>query len=385
MAVLFKGIRNYLKRADLFLILVTLLSAGFGFLLIYSATGGSGRTVRMQVVSLIIGLALMVVISKIDYHDMGRAWKFLAVACILILILTTAIGSSRAGSQDRAWIHIGSLSIQPSEFIKIAFAITFAKHYDLIKERIDSPINVFLLAIHGLIPMAILIVQKDMGMMLVFGLMLVIMMFAANVKLRYFVMAGIILLIGEPVIWSAVLGATQKNRILALFDPVKYASNAYQQSQGLLAIGSGMLFGNGLFKGKLTQGASYLLPEKQNDMIFAVVGEELGFIGCVLVLCILTIFLLRILHDARQAKDPMGSIICVGIFASFAIQLGVNIGAALMILPITGISLPFFSSGGSSLMASFTAVGVVLSVYMRRDTHLFYGKEMPELSGKSIR
>ncbi|MFT8889817.1 MAG: FtsW/RodA/SpoVE family cell cycle protein [Ethanoligenens sp.] len=154
----------------------------------------------------------MIAVSKTDYHDMAKAWKWIALVSILLMIFTLLIGSSRAGSQDRAWIHIGSNTIQPAEVIKVAFVITFAKHYDSVKERIGYLRQVLLLTLHGLIPMALLILQKDMGMMLVFALMFIFMLFIANVRLRYFALAAIALFAGSSLIWSKVLGATQKNK-----------------------------------------------------------------------------------------------------------------------------------------------------------------------------
>lgn len=372
--LIFKKILIYIKATDHILILLTTVASAFGLALIDSATQGSARMLTVQVVGIIIGYAVMVTISHIDYHDIANVWKVLAIISIFFLVLTIAIGSSRAGSQDRAWIRIGSNTIQPSEFIKIIFAITFAKHYDLIKEEINKLRNVLMLTLHAMIPIVLLLIQRDMGMLLVYTLMFVCMMFAANIKLRYFYIAGLAGLISAPIIWSKILGATQKNRILALFNPIKYSTDAYQQTQGRLAIGSGGLFGEGLFHGQITQGLTSQLPEKQNDMIFAVAGEELGFVGCLLILFILLFFLIRLLQDARKAKDPMGFIICIGVFSSFAVQIAVNIGAALMLLPITGISLPFFSYGGSSIVSCFAAVGIALSVYMHRSTSIFSDK-----------
>lgn len=378
--VLFRHIARYIKATDRILIFLTMLATVFGVILIDSATQGSVRMIAVQIIGIVIGFVIMVVISQIDYHDIASAWKVLAVVSVFFLILTIAIGSSRAGSQDRAWIRIGSNTVQPSEFIKIIFAITFAKHYDLIKEEITKPRNVLLLTLHAIVPIVLLFIQRDMGMLLVYTLMFVCMMFAANVKLRYFAIAGLTGLICAPILWSKFLGATQKNRILALFDPVKYSVDAYQQTQGRLAIGSGGLFGEGLFHGQITQGAASQLPEKQNDMIFAVAGEELGFIGCIAILAIFLFFLLRLIQVARTSKDPMGYIICIGVFSSFAAQITVNIAAALMLFPITGISLPFFSYGGSSIVSCFAAVGVALSVYMHRNTNIFSNKSVSTLT-----
>jgi rod shape determining protein RodA len=317
----------------------------------------------------------MVILSKFDYHDMTESWKYIAIAGAVLLILPLVIGSSRAGSQDKSWIWIGKFTIQPSEFVKLAFILTFSKHYDAVKEKIKSPRTVLLLFLHGIAPVGILVLQKDMGMMLVYLLMLTFLLFAANVQLRYFAIIGVGIVVGAPLIWSKILGATQRLRILALFDPAKYASEAYQQVQGRAAIGSGEIFGYGLFKGPVSQGLASLLPEKQNDMIFAVAGEELGFIGCVLILVIFTLLLIRLIHIARNSKDSLGSMICIGIFASFAVQMMINVGMVLMLLPVIGISLPFFSSGGSSVTSCFFAVGIALSVYMHRSEALFTGRD----------
>jgi rod shape determining protein RodA len=278
------SIWQYFKKTDMILIAITLIASSYGFILVYSATKGSGRTLAVQIAALAAGVAGMVILSKFDYHDMTESWKYIAIAGAVLLILPLVIGSSRAGSQDKSWIWIGKFTIQPSEFVKLAFILTFSKHYDAVKEKIKSPRTVLVLFLHGLVPVGILILQKDMGMMLVYLLMLTFMMFTANVQLRYFAVIGVGVIAGAPLIWSKIFGATQRLRILALFDPAKYASEAYQQVQGRTAIGSGEIFGYGLFKGPVTQGLASLLPEKQNDMIFAVAGEELGFIGCVLIL-----------------------------------------------------------------------------------------------------
>jgi rod shape determining protein RodA len=375
MKTVFNTVWRYIKRTDLSLIFLALLATGYGFILVYSVTPNSGRTILIQVAGIAIGIISMIIVSKIDYHNIAKAWKYIAIGCILLLLLTLVIGKSRAGSSDKSWIWLGPVTIQPSEFVKVAFAVTFAKHYDMVKEDVSSPRNVILLTIHGLIPICILLLQKDIGMMLVFILMFIFMMFAANVKLIYFVVAGTITLISSPLIWEKVLGTTQKNRILSLFDPIKYAADAYQQTQGRITLGSGGLFGYGLFNDSITQGSASLLPEKQNDMIFAVAGQELGLIGCIAILIIFTMLLIRIILISRKSKDNLGAIICIGIFASFSVQMMVNIGAVLVIFPITGISLPFFSSGGSSIVSCFLAIGLVLSVYMNRSDLLFTGNK----------
>jgi rod shape determining protein RodA len=375
MKTAFNAVWSYIRQTDLPLIFFTLLATSYGFILIYSATQGNGRTVLVQVAGIAIGLIGMIILSNMDYHNIATAWRYIAIGSAFLLLITIFIGSSRAQSQDKAWIWLGPITIQPSEFVKVAFVITFAKHYDMVKENVNSLRNIMLLTLHGIIPICFLLMQKDIGMTLVFILMFTFMMFAANVKLIYFAVAGTLTLICSPLIWSKVLGATQKNRILSLFNPIKYAADAYQQTQGRAAISSGEIFGYGLFKGPMTQGIASLLPEKQNDMIFAVAGEELGLIGCVLIVIIFSIIFIRIILNSRAAKDSLGSMMCIGIFASISVQMVINIGAALMLFPITGISLPFFSSGASSIISCFLSIGIVLSVYMHRNDLLFAGKK----------
>jgi rod shape determining protein RodA len=325
----------------------------------------------------VLGFIAMIVLSKIDYHIILGFWKVFAAICIILLIITLIWGKGPSGSSDKSWLYIGSRSVQPAEFIKVAFIITFAKHYDLVKDEISSPKNVMLLCLHGAVPIGIIVLQKDMGMALVFIVMFVCMMFATNIKLRYFAGGAIGLLIAAPIVWNKVFGNTQRNRILALFDPTnsKYADKMYQQNQAISALASGKIWGYGLFNGPKTQSsATSALSERQNDMIFAVAGEELGLIGCLAIILILAIILVRFIIDAGHSKDSMGSMICVGAFSMFSVQMIVNLGMVLRILPVVGLTLPFFSSGGSSALSSFLAIGLVLSVYMHRKDLMFAGQ-----------
>jgi rod shape determining protein RodA len=374
MKYVLNSIYKYFKTTDTVLFMLTVITSLFGMLMVYSATlsSSSNRTIFMQALVLLIGIFFMVFISKIDYHTFTNLWKFVAVAGAALLILTLIIGKGRDGVDEKAWIYFGTQSIQPSELVKVAFIITFAKHIDIVKENINSPKNVLLLMLHAAIPIGLIVLEHDMGMTLVFAFMFICMLFAGNLKLRYFVGAAILGLIAAPVAWKA-LGTRQTKRILALFNPDAYPKQAWQQAQGKSAIASGELWGYGLFNGPKTQSsiASGALPEKQNDMIFAVIGEELGFIGCLLIIILLVALLMKILLTARSSKDIMGSVICIGVFSSFAIQIISNIGMCLNLMPVIGLTLPFLSSGGSSLLSAFMLVGLVLSVYNNRSDLLF--------------
>lgn len=380
MGKIFAAVVRYIKQTDRTLIFFSLAAAFYGLLLVYTATRymSTLSLVITQTIAIGIGFVAMIIISKIDYHTILSFWKFIGAASVLLLIITLLFGTGPSGSEDRSWLVIGGRSVQPAEFIKVAFIVTFAKHYDLVKDEITSPLNVLLLCLHGAIPIGIILLQRDMGMALVFVFMFICMLFATNVQMRYFAAGGIALLIAAPIIWNKVFGDTQRNRILALFDPnnPKYAQHMYQQNQAITALASGKIWGYGLFNGPKTQSsATSALSERQNDMIFAVAGEELGLIGCLAIILILSIILIRCIVDARHAKDSAGAMICVGAFSMFAIQTIVNLGMVLRILPVVGLTLPFFSSGGSSALSSFLAVGLVLSVYMHRKDLMFAGQD----------
>lgn len=382
----FAAVARYIKQTDRILILFSLLASLYGLLLVYSATlykntnGGLNRTTIMQIICIVVGFGIMVLLSKIDYHTICDLWKFIAAASVILLIVTLIFGTGPAGSQDKSWLVIGGQSVQPAEFIKVAFIITFSKHFDIVKDDLSSPKNALLLCLHAAVPIGIIVLQKDMGMALVFIVIFVCMIFSTNLQLRYFVAGGIAVLIAFPFIWNKVFGegSEQQKRILALFDPTnsKNADVMYQQNQAVSALASGKIWGYGLFKGPKTQSTvTAALSERQNDMIFAVAGEELGFIGCLAIILILSVLLIRFIIDAGHSKDAMGSMICIGAFSAFAVQILVNIGMVLRLLPVVGLTLPFFSSGGSSAVSSFILVGLVLSVYMHRKDLMFAGQD----------
>lgn len=371
----FTAIIRYFKQTDILLMLFSLAASMYGLVLIYSATmsmSSHKSLVVTQIIAIGIGVVAMIVLSKIDYHTIGDWWKIIAAVSVLLLLYTLIWGKGPEVSEDKSWIIIGGRSLQPAEFIKIAFVITFSKHFDMVKDNLSSVKNVALLCLHGAVPIGIIVLQKDMGMALVYIVIFISMLFVSNIKLRYFAGGAILLMIATPIIWNLLFGDTQRNRILALLDPNNddFAKQMYQQNLGITALASGKLWGYGLLNGPKTQSVGSL-PERQNDFIFAATGEELGFIGCIVVMIILSLILIRIIVDSTHSKDAMGSMICIGIFASFAIQIMINIGMVLRLLPVVGLTLPFFSSGGSSVLSAFLAVGMVLSVYMHRKNLMF--------------
>ena len=302
--------------------------------------------------------------------------------------LVFLFGIQVTGTDDTAWIQLpGGFSFQPSEFMKICFIITFTKHLSILIEndKIKSLFGVVTLCIHAVIPMAMIHKQGDDGAVLIFLFIALVMSFLAGVEGKYFAILGGLLAVGLPLVWNFFLNDEHRNRILALFDLDGNAMTNYgwQQYQGKVSIASGKLTGNGLYNG--TRVGHGIVPEQENDFIFTVAGEEFGFIGCIILLLILLFICLRILYKGKTALDVKGSFICYGVFALIASQTVVNIGMVLGLIPVIGITLPFFSAGGTSVMSILICIGLVQSVIKHQEKDINSAKiRIGSLSRKKI-
>lgn len=360
------SISDYLKRCDIVLWILTFVAVTYSLLLISSMQrSGDYNFLRTQTIAVVLGLVISVIISVADYKYVISKWKIVAVVGLFLATLVFVFGIQVSGTDDTAWINIpGGLTIQPSEFIKICFIITFTKHLSYLNEKnlIARFIGVISLAIHALVPIIIIHLQGDDGTVLIFALIFMFMTFTAGVQIRYFAILGGILLAGIPIIWSFFLNDEHRNRIIALFDIDGNALTNYgwQQYQGKVSIASGELTGSGLYNGSRVEYA--IVPEQENDFIFTVAGEELGFVGCVLLLLILFLIIIRVILVAKNSTDIQGRYLCCGIFAMIASQSIVNIGMVLGFFPVIGITLPLFSSGGTSALSTLICLGFVQSV-----------------------
>jgi len=330
---------------------------------------GEYNFLKTQTIAIIIGYVGAVIISMIDYKFYLKYWWLFAIIGLLMAVAVFVFGFTVSGTDDTAWIRIGSLTIQPSEFIKICFIITFTKHLSYLKEKnlIKSLVGVISLCIHLGIPMVIIHLQGDDGAVLIFVFIALVMMFLAGVQGRYFAILFGSVAVALPLIWNFFMNNEHRNRILALFDLEGNALTNYgwQQYQGKVSIASGELFGSGLYKG--TRTGFGIVPEQENDFIFTVAGEEFGFIGCVILLLILLGITLRLIIDGRKSIDYKGSFICYGIFALITSQTVINIGMVLGMTPVIGITLPFFSAGGTSVMSMLLCIGLAQSVIIHNE------------------
>ncbi|MBR5498379.1 MAG: FtsW/RodA/SpoVE family cell cycle protein [Clostridia bacterium] len=378
MTKIISQIKNFIKDTDKFLLFLCVALSAFGILLVSSATHSAdtlfSRDAKVMLLAVSAGILMALVISVIDYNFIVRLWPVIGIVCLLFmfLLMIPGVGVGPSERSDvKTWIKVAQLGssvlyFQPSELVKIGFIITFSVHLDTVSDNINAIKNVLLLCIHGAVPVILVIVTGDMGSALIFLIIFVVMLFSAGVSLKYFLLGGIFVAAAVPLMWNFVMTSIQKDRILALIEPDKYPDIIYQQEMGLKAIRNGGMFGMGVFNGTYTQSATASVPENENDMIFSVIGEEFGLVGCILTLIVFVVIVIRIVSIGKNSRDNTVTLICSGVASMVAAQVMVNIGMCLELMPVIGITLPFLSAGGSSNLCIYIAVGLILS--LRRHT-----------------
>jgi rod shape determining protein RodA len=367
-----KGATAAWRHIDLALLLSSVAIAGMGVLMVFSATESKLREqgfdphmyLKRQSVWVILGLVVMAAMVIVDYRVLRDVAPFIFIGTFLLLLLVLSpVGSSTRGAQ--AWFQFGSFQLEPSEWAKLALIVCASAYCATHRGDLDGR---RLLTVLGLaaVPMGLIYLQPDLGTDLVFGAILIGILVVAGARPRQIAAIGAIAVVGMvAVVQLGVLKQYQVDRLTAFANPTNDPQHsAYNLAQAKAAIGSGGLFGKGLFKG--TQTNLSFVPEQQTDFIFTVVGEELGFVGAFTLLALFAVVVWRTWRTATLARDLFGTLLCVGILAMFVFQIFENVGMTMGIMPITGIPLPFMSYGGSSTVANFAAVGLVLNVHMRR-------------------
>ena len=383
-------IRDFLsdvvRQSDLVLLALCVCSTLYGMVLIASATHfrGTLKYVAIQGFGLLIGVLLYFFFSAVDVGELSKKWKWLLIFNFgFILLLRTPFGLTRNG--NRAWLGVNDIgeslgvgflenfpiTVQPAEIVKITFILLLARQLALLQEKRDlrSFANVIQPTAHaGAMFVFYYILSKDAGSGLVYLFVFLCMAFAAGFALRW-IFLGVGGAVGAFLAaWNlGLLRGDWYDRIKVILDhSYQPDKKGFQQTRGMLALGSGKLTGQGLFHGTQTQSsAKWSLPERQTDFIFCVCGEELGFIGCLLVIVLLLAIIVRCLIVAREAPTRMESLVCVGMAGMLIFQTIANIGMCLFLMPVIGLTLPFFSYGGSSIVTLFGAMGVVSGIKKR--------------------
>lgn len=360
------------KNLDKVLLLVCILIVGISLCIIGSATHINKGVLNFDFVAkqgaaFVIDFLIIIFFSHYDYAKLKKYMKPLYSINLLMLVAVMFVGTSALGAQR--WIQLGPITIQPSEFSKLIMIVCMAAMLSEKVGHVRTVKSVLPFALFTGIPFLLVLKQPDLGTSLVFLAIALGMLFVAKIKLSMLRNLFIIGVVLAPIGWH-FLKDYQKSRITVFLNPNSDPLGAgYHIIQSKIAIGSGMLFGKGLFEG--TQSQLNFLPENHTDFIFSVIGEELGFLGCVFLLFLYFVLIYRGLMIARECKDPFGMLLATGIISMWAFQVLVNVGMTCGIMPVTGIPLPFMSYGVSALTTNMMSLGILLSVYMRQQTMIF--------------
>ena len=374
MRTVFRAIWKFLREADIFLLVLSLISAIYGILLISSVVRNSasgGSEIYVQIGALVIGLVLFVLFSYVDIDIIADKTGLLLIFSMLFVSTLYFWGVGEGEVGNKAWLRFFGIGIQPAEVVKVTFIIIIAKMIANYKERkiLNSFGALFRLMFVFLILFSmIVLISFDDGSALVYAFIFIIMLYIGGVKLRWFAIGGGFIAAISPLIWNNYLSDAQKNRVLAPFapdriDPALRRDVMWQVDNSVRAITSGGFLGQGLGQGRMTQAG--IIPEQRTDFIFSAAGEELGFVGCMFIVLLIVLIIIRCVYVGAKSNNPLGLLVCVGVAAMLIAQTAVNIGMCIDLLPVIGITLPFFSYGGSSLVACFAAMGIVSGIKMR--------------------
>ncbi len=361
--------RRLYHHIDWALLVAMLALCALGVATIYSATfdptrGASHRYI-IQLYAIGIGLIAMLVTLSLDYRTFTDKSHFIYIAILAVLVYVLLFGHEGKGA--RRWIPLGGFTLQPSEFAKICVALVLAKYFG---ENRGAP-QWTDLAVGGaltLLPLALIAKEPDLGTAVTLLPVLLAIAYLAGMQMRILGIVALCCVLAAPIAWKFALKDYQKSRISTFIDPSQDSKGAgYQQIQARITVGSGGLSGKGFKQG--TQGQLRFLPEVDNDFIFSVLAEEHGFAGVLVALGLYLFVILRALEAARLAKDRLGSYLVLGVLASFTFQVIYNITMSAGLAPVKGLTLPLMSYGGSSMIATLAAFGLVLNVRMRRFTN----------------
>lgn len=355
-----------LLKFDWILILVTLLILGVSLITLYSlSTAGISANAKVfskQLIFALVGLAVMVIFIFVDYHYLGSYSSAIYFVTLFLLLLVVIFGSTIRGTAG--WIGVGSFHIQPVEIAKLALIIFLASFISKKRTELGGAVRLVASFILTGIMIFLVIKQPDFGSAMVLASIWLGMMLFSGINKKHFIA---LVLIGAIVVSAGwfLLADYQKNRILNLVNPeIDPRGSGYNALQSLIAVGSGGITGLGIGHGSQSQ--LNFLPEKHTDFIFAVITEELGLIGSILILVLYSAMFYRIKKIAVASPDNFGYLVSAGIMVMLFMQVVINVGMNIKFMPITGIPLPFLSYGGSSLITSFIALGIILNINMRK-------------------
>ena len=345
-------------------------------MVINSAVAGDRTYINRQLIGLFGGLLVAIVLSLFSYRWLMRFTGLIYLGCVGILVAVLVmgrLGGSGAGAQR--WIELPVLGrLQPSEFVKIGLIVFFSWFLDKNQEKINHPFTLVTLAVFAAVPLFLIMEQPDLSTSIVIMVMILCLIYVSGISYKWIFGAVAVCVPGLMlVLYLAQMNMLpflrdyQVNRILAFLNPEDYVDLDLQQQNSEMAIGSGGLYGKGLFNDTaISVKNGNFLSEEHTDFIFSVIGEELGFVGCMAVLALYLIFIFECFRMAGKARDLAGKLLCVGLAALVGFQAFTNIAVATGVFPNTGLPLPFISYGVSSLVSLYIGVGIVLNVGLQQ-------------------
>lgn len=362
----------YIKKIDKTLLFAIVLLVILGLITIFSVSyGGEERDLlnfKKQLLFSLAGFFAMFFVALIDYRTLKNYTGLLYLITIIALVAVLFLGSLTRGTNS--WFNLGFFSLQPSEFAKIAIVLTVAKYLSKVGNYYNIVRKVAISGLYVLLPVGLVLLQPDLGSALVMLFIWFCLLAVFGLKKKQILMF-VLLGIGISIFsWNFVLKDYQKDRVMTFVDPQSDPlGSGYNVIQSMIAIGSGNFWGKGLGHGSQSQ--LNFLPEKHTDFIFAVIAEEMGFIGGALVLLLFAIIFYRLLVIADEAQDNFGKLFALGTLFMLAFHMLINVGMNMGIMPVTGIPLPFVSYGGSSLIAFLIMIGIVQSIYINGRKYRF--------------
>lgn len=367
------SLSDRIKHIDPILFACTAFLSFMSILTIFGAVDNFGRSkLIMQIAMTLAGSVALFVFANIDYRffvDRFAIIMFLASAFLLAITLLFGSTGENMETANRSWLRIPivNIAIQPSEFVKIAFLCTFAKHIELVRDKINHPKSLLWLALHAGVIVGLILLSGDLGVALVYLGIIVVMLFCSGLSGWYFLGAASAVIVAFPFIWQ-LLRSDQQNRIIYGFQPDLDPEGVGMQAlMSKECIANGGLFGQGLLSGGVYED----LPASHTDFIFSTVCEKFGFLGGFLVVAALAVLAVRLIIIAWRSRDFVGKLICSGIAAVIILQTVENLWMCLALVPVVGITLPFMSCGGSSVFALYALMGLAHSVYAHEKKFYF--------------
>ena len=352
------------RNFDPLLLVSTVILVAIGVAMVYSATIGMealANLARQQATYALVGLMLMALLALVDYRVLEHLrWPIYAMA-LALLVGVLVKGETIFGAQR--WLRLGPVRFQPSEPAKLLVTVTLAGYLAEHRDEIHRLRHVFASLLIVGIPCGLIYLQPDLGTAITLVVIWAAMMWVAGMRFYHFLFLGISAVAASPFVWMS-LRDYMRHRILVFLNPRLDPGISYNLEQALTSIGSGGIFGKGFARGSQSQ--LHFLRVRHTDFIFSVIGEELGFVGAVLVLGLLLVVVWRILRAGELARDAMGSLLATGLASLILFQTFVNVGMNMGLMPVTGIPLPFISSGGSALVTLLAGEGLIQSVFLRR-------------------